>query len=118
MSPAQEQFARVKRYLARMERKATTDECIDDMYSFFLHAWHLFDWAGNEPAIGGIDKLRTEAKQDFPDSIWLCRDIAEGTKHYVLTGRTAPLGYKDHRIYGGDDRPSEVSLMFKFPNGL
>ena len=93
------------------------EESTDDLYSFFLHAWHFIDWAGNDPAIGGVDKLRAEVKRAFSHSIWLCRDIAEGTKHLVLTDRTAPQSFKDHRIYVGDDRPSEVVFKFKFPDG-
>jgi hypothetical protein len=118
MSPAQEQFARVKRYLVRMERKASSDEGTDDVYSFFLHAWHLVDWAGNDPAVGSIDKLRAEAKQDFSHSIWLCRDIAEGTKHLVLTDRTAPqITGKDIRMFAGANRSAEASFTFTFPDG-
>lgn len=29
-----------------------SDEVTDDLYTFFLYAWHLIDWASNDPTIG------------------------------------------------------------------
>lgn len=121
MSPAQEQFARVKRYLVRMERKAASDEGTDDLYSFFLHAWHLLDWTGNDPAVGRTYKqLKEEVRVNLSRSIWLCRDIADATKHLVLTrpkARAAPRVLRGVRMFIGSDRPSEISFRFKFPDG-
>src|SRR5215467_2910982 len=51
MSPAQEQFIRLRRFLARMEKRGATDDDTDDLYSFFMHAWHLIDWASNDQSI-------------------------------------------------------------------
>ena len=121
MSPAQEQFARVKRYLARMEQKVASDEGTDDMYSFFLHAWHLIDWAGNDPAVGRTYfQLKQEVCIHFPHSIWLCADIADGSKHLVLTRpkpRDVPLPRRAIRMYAGNVRSSEASFSFEFPDG-
>lgn len=83
MSPAQEQFARIRRYLDRMERKGTTDADYDDMLSFFVHAWHLIEWTKNDPTIGGSVNVWKHATASA--SIRHCGDIANGTKHVKLT---------------------------------
>ncbi len=119
MSPAQEQFARLKRYLARMERKAASDEGTDDMYSFFLHAWHLVDWASNDPA---VNRTYGEVLADTSNSIRSCKDIANRSKHLVLDRppRSAPETFKDYRVYCGNEaneRQSEVSFRVTFPDG-
>jgi hypothetical protein len=57
MSLAQEQFARVTRYLVRMKRMGGTDEDADDMYSFFVHAWHLMDWTSNDKWLVQLPKM-------------------------------------------------------------
>ena len=85
MSPAQEQFARMKRYLLRMEKKGATDEDTDDLYSFFLHAWHLIDWASHDPALGTDPELaRKKLLADITKAISGCKDIANRTKHLEL----------------------------------
>lgn len=121
MSSAQEQFARMKRYLTRMERKVASDEGSDDVFSFFLHAWHLIDWAGNDPAVGlKVAEVKQEVRVKFPQTVWLCGDIADGSKHLVLTRpkpRDVPLPIRDIRVFAGIDRPSEVSFRFKFSDG-
>jgi hypothetical protein len=116
MSPAQEQFSRMKRYLVRMERREASDDDTDDMYSFFLHAWHLIDWASNDPTVG---RTYDEVKADVPNSIRLCEDIANRAKHLELTRplRPAPQALRHRRMFTGSDRQSEVSFSFKFSNG-
>jgi len=116
MSPAQEQFSRVKRYLDRMERREASDDDTDDLYSFFLNAWHLMDWASNDPTVG---RTYDQVLADIPNSIRSCRDIANRTKHLVLDRpvRSAPQTFRDIRLFAGADRPSEVSFRFTFPDG-
>lgn len=116
MSPAQEQFARMKRYLDRMERREASDDNTDDLYSFFLQAWHLVDWTSNDPTIG---RTYDQVLADIPNSIRSCRDIANYTKHFVLDrpARSAPQTLRDITLFAGADRPSEVSFRFTFPDG-
>jgi hypothetical protein len=117
MSPAQEQFARLKRHLARLERRGASDDDADDLYSFFLHAWHLIDWASNDPTIG---RSYAQVKADVPDSIQRCEDIANHTKHLVLDrpSRPAPqITGKAIRMFAGANRPAEASFTFTFPDG-
>ena len=119
MSPAQEQFARVKRYLARMEKKGATDEDTDDLHSFFLHAWHLTDWASYDPAFATKNVF-----DEITDPIRKCKDIAHRAKHLELTKppRKAPeITGKDIRVGLASNpisrRPAEASYIFTFPDG-
>jgi len=116
MSPAREQFARLKRYLVRIDRKGASDDDTDDLYSFFLHAWHLIDWASSDPAVG---RNYDQVLADIPDSIRSCKDIANRSKHLVLDRppRSAPQALRDIRMFVGVDRPSEVSFRITFPDG-
>lgn len=121
MSPAVEQLSRVRRYLTRMERMGASDCDVDDLYSFFLNAWHLIDWASNHPAIRlTYEQLKAEVEANFSRSIWLCNDIAQGSKHFKLTkpARTAPaIAHTNTRITPGANQPPETLFTFSFPDG-
>lgn len=117
MSPAQEGFARLKRHLARMDRRGASDDDTDDLYSFFLHAWHLIDWTSSDPTVG---RTYDQIIADIPDSIRSCRDIANRTKHLVLDRPPRPtpqITGKDIRMFAGANRPAEASFTFTFPDG-
>jgi hypothetical protein len=117
LSPAQEQLARAKRYLKRMERMGTTDEDTDDMYSFFIFAWHLADWTANDPTLNPRPTLKQ--LQEATPSIKLCGDIADGMKHFILTRpKPRPYGevtFKDIRITPGEG--TQARYRFTFPDG-
>jgi hypothetical protein len=125
MSPAQEQFARMKRYLLRMEKKGATDEDTDDLYSFFLHAWHLIDWASHDPALGTDPELaRKKLLADITKAISGCKDIANRTKHLELTKppRQAPEITTKNISVGlvskpQDRRPAVATYIFTLPDG-
>jgi len=121
MSPAQEQFARVKRYLNRMEHMGATDEAADDMYSFFIHAWHLIDWAANDETLKPKRTLEQLRQTDSTPNIRLCGDIADGRKHFLLT-RPKPRQYgevtlKDIRVMPGGGIPAQARCRLTFPDG-
>jgi hypothetical protein len=115
----------MKRYLLRMEKKGATDEDTDNLYSFFLHAWHLIDWASNDPALGTDPKIAKEKLlADITKSIWDCKDIANRTKHLELTQppRQAPeITRKDIRVGLASNpqsrRSAEASYIFTLPDG-
>lgn len=120
MSPAQEQFRRVIHYLRRMERMGATDEDTEDMYTFFMHAWHLCDWVSNDPTLNQKRSLEVIRKSDCTDSIRLCGDIADGRKHYTLTRPPRQYGevtLKDIRITPGAGIPAQARYQFTFPDG-
>jgi hypothetical protein len=99
-----------------MERRGASDDDTDDLYSFFLHAWHLIDWATGDPTVG---RTRRQVIADVSNSIRSCRDIANHTKHLVLDPpRPAPqITHKDICITPGANRPPEASFTFTFPDG-
>ena len=120
MTPTQEQFARVVRYLKRLERKGATDDDRDDMFAFFLNCWHLCDWAGNDPALGRDTRTIQRDAKAFP-SLASCELIANGTKHLVLTQPKRPTPYISHADVaawdGAEDRPAEATYTFTFGGG-
>ena len=121
MNLAQQQFARLERYLHRIGRAGTTDEDYDDLLSFFMHAWHLADWAANDPTVGrSLRDIQNDAKQ-YP-AIEACAGLANGIKHVTLTrpSRIPPqITNKDIQAYEGSKAPSATaSYQITLPDGL
>jgi len=86
MDSWQEQFERVKRYLQRRQdrgRQRTSYE--DDLWSFFRNCRHLKDWIKND------DTLPKDTREAIVDEVhqsgilMICRDLANRSKHLVLT---------------------------------
>ena len=80
----QEQFERVKRFLKRIVVSPGTDrdnQYIDDVWSFFVHAWSLKDWIKNDDTIQRID-IESIVKS-YP-SLMVCADLANGAKHFKI----------------------------------
>jgi hypothetical protein len=91
----QEQLARVRRSLARVENWSVNPqlelpqerqvEYEDMLFAFFQNCWHLKDWIKNDAAAprtlaGPIEQLCGQHQ-----SLLLCADVANGTKHLRLT---------------------------------
>jgi hypothetical protein len=98
----QEQLARIRRFLSRVDIASVNPklelppekqtEYEDMLYAFFQNCWHLKDWIKNDTAApstlaGPIEQL---CRRYQP--LLLSADIANGTKHLVLT--TPRLGGK------------------------
>jgi hypothetical protein len=85
-----DQFARVKRYLVRIEsQNRDPTEYDDDLWSFFQNCWHLKDWVKNDSSLrpGLRHKFRgKELKKTLKEcpSIKICADLANRTKHFEL----------------------------------
>ncbi|ENP8453016.1 hypothetical protein [Vibrio parahaemolyticus] len=85
-----EQFELVKRYLIRLEsiyhgvpllphlEKEFYD---DDVISFFIHCFHVKDWAIN----AGINKNKVEEYINSHQALMICADFANGSKHCKIT---------------------------------
>jgi hypothetical protein len=85
-----EQYRRVKRYFERFkqinEGKAhVTDslENLDDVFSFFIHCYHLKDWIKNDPK-SGIDHSKVEKFVHSNESLKICGDLTNGVKHLTI----------------------------------
>lgn len=101
----QEQLARVRRFLVRVEDASVNTklelppekqtEYEDMLAAFFQNCWHLKDWIKNDAVAprtlaGPIEELCGHYR-----SLLLCADVANGTKHLTLTrsrlgGRVVP----------------------------
>lgn len=88
VSRVQEQFDRVKRYLARLEnkRQQSLQEHEDDLYAFFQNCWHLKDWIKMRDYSQGNKKkhYRIERLVKKKDAIMHCADLANAAKHLHL----------------------------------
>jgi hypothetical protein len=87
---AEEQWERTKRYFERFEtlsekgriHDTNSENYVHDVYSFFIHCYHLKDWIKNDPS----SPLQPTA-QDFGRksvSFQICRDLCNGAKHLAV----------------------------------
>jgi hypothetical protein len=98
-----EQLARVRRFLVRVETSSVNPklelppekqtEYEDMLCAFFQNCWHLKDWIKNDAAApttlaGPIEQLCTQYQ-----SLMLCADIANASKH-LKWNRPPRLGGK------------------------
>jgi hypothetical protein len=82
----QDQLARAKRFLHRIEQRRNDQVEYEDMlWAFFQNCWHVKDWIKND----------NSAPQALRDAIWnhepenigdlqLCAELANGSKHLKL----------------------------------
>lgn len=108
-----EQLERMGRYLNRIRNIyaginldwGRRYECDDDVFSFFVHCYHVRDWMVHLNMVG----LTAKQIDQFIDSkacLRICADLANGTKHCTLT-RTIRSGGKPH-IAGREYEPSSL----------
>jgi len=92
-----DQWVRVQRRLDCVRaiysgRAGGSEAAIDDVQAFFESVHHLKDWLGND-AMSGITKADGDALINSSATLQVCADLANGTKHLVLTStRTGDLG--------------------------
>lgn len=84
-----EQLKRVKRWHKRLEEiylgrehSRDTDYYQDVLYSFFQNCFHLKDWLITSRVING-NVINTFINSE--DSLKICRDICNGSKHFKIT---------------------------------
>ena len=77
---ARDWFAKLQREASKLNAQVTPDE----FSNFCITAWSLCDWAEKDATLsaGAHDEVA-----ELRESPWLqiCRDIANGTKHYEIT---------------------------------
>ncbi len=59
----------------------------DDVWSFFINAWHVRDWVKNDETIEPAARDRILAAAEASRALRLCADLANGRKHLTLTRR-------------------------------
>lgn len=107
MSSAREQYSeKLESQFKRLERfynksvdyfsgesfSKSSEEVLDDIYSFFLVAYHLREWVKNEEKVSQKikEKLPTFENEDSRIGLQICRDICNGFKHSKLTEKYKP----------------------------
>ena len=89
------QYQRMMRYFHRLEQiefgvklgsERRGDDCIDDIFAFFLNCYHLKDWLKNDPAFTKRTKQQVEDYVKTTPCLLLCADICHATKHLMLRG--------------------------------
>jgi hypothetical protein len=90
-----DQYDRAERWLSRIEQIAAgigpemtagrnTDHFLDEVLAFFQSCFHLKDWLRNDPQSGvGVKEVERYVASD--QSLSLCGDVANGSKHLLLT---------------------------------
>jgi hypothetical protein len=80
-------------------RPGGTDAAIDTVQSFFEAVHHLKDWLRNDPS-SGITKAAGDKLIDDSSVLQICSDLANGSKHLVLT--SSRTGDRSTRIARND----------------
>jgi hypothetical protein len=76
----------------------------DDLYHFFQDAWHLKDWIKNDPDVPQTVKDRIENDLESILAFRIGADLANGSKHVVLTQNVrtgAQIFWREQRIHVG-----------------
>jgi len=95
-----EQWDRIQRWLTRIERHHENQtEYVDFLWSFFQNCWHFKDWVKNDPRTTKkvLDSIEDDINKS--DSLKICADLANRSKHFVLQPGRARHD-KDPRLRG------------------
>jgi hypothetical protein len=113
MAQFQEQLARVRRFLKRIEtHDRSWLDYDDDIWSFFQNCWHLKDWIKNDSAVP--ESVRTALEDElknWPD-LMVCVDLANATKHLQLNNPRvgAKHSHKNYSIVVGSSSKVEYFI--------
>jgi hypothetical protein len=58
--------------------------CIDDVYSFFIHCYHIKDWLKNDSDYNKHSNKEIETYINQTQALAICADICNGLKHLKL----------------------------------
>ncbi len=94
-----EQYDRMRRWYEKFSSLTSgrlhdipSENYIDDVYAFFLNAYHLKDWIKND---NGIPKNVQDLVENYINGkahLSLCADICNSLKHLKLDGRGSRSG--------------------------
>lgn len=103
-----DQLARAERYLVRFEHYKTKGvpsplihHAVDDVYSFFVHCYHVEDYLRADPIFKQADPV---AWRKDTEALTICRDICTGIKHVTCDSVPKPaiFGTQLVKITTGD----------------
>ena len=119
LQSAEDVFGKVERELARLEAEVTADT----YFNFAITAYHLCDWVEKDA------RLPKAARRDLKVlrrelAIQVCRDIANGSKHFgvdypnpVVADATCTTGYGMGRFGAGAYGVGEVTIQVTLSDG-
>src|SRR5262245_46273365 len=91
MPSYREQYDRMKRWYDRFSNLNSgrphdipTENYVDEIYAFFLNAYHLKDWIKNDSAVLKAVQNSVEPHITNNTSLSLCADICNALKHLHL----------------------------------
>ena len=93
---------RVRRSLSRIQNHAASDQAYDDLMHFFEDCWHLKNYIKSCIAPEYGRKLEQAVDMGQYPSLCIVADLANKTKHVVLTKRNrvdATVTHKRIRVY-------------------
>lgn len=85
----------------------TFNDIEDLMWAFFQNAWHIKDWIKNDPTIAEEVKRAVVTDVHATESLLLCADLANGSKHFGTAPARDKIGANDQAIelsHGADGR--------------
>ncbi len=81
----------------------------DDVWSFFINAWHVRDWVQNDDSIEQVARARIVRAAEDSRALCLCADLANGRKHLAL--RTRRIGAELSSVRAGWTTASKDWLL-------
>ncbi len=70
----------------------------DFMWAFFQNAWHIKDWLKNDPTLNDVLKQVLMSEIHGTESLLLCADLANGSKHFGSDPDRDKIGATDQQI--------------------
>jgi hypothetical protein len=111
-----EQLKRAERYLSRLhyayegiqESSAifSIDNPKDDCISFFMHCYHIKDWAQNLYCTTKEEKKEIEEFINTHEELKICADLCNGSKHYKLRNTSSYRSGEPQSVTVADHQPS------------
>jgi hypothetical protein len=93
-----------------------SENYIDDIYAFFLNAYHLKDWIKNDNGIPKNVQDLVENYINWNEHLSLCADICNSLKHLKLndscSGKNPAFGRKQYGLAIGAGPPT-ISLKYE-----
>jgi hypothetical protein len=122
-----QQWDRVQRWYERFREidAGRTHTRVSDFYqdvahAFFLDCFHLKDWLKNDPT-SGISSGDVERFLASSSSLQLCADLANGSKHLVLTTpRVDPatrMSRRHFKVGLASGQPTTISAKYEIRAG-
>lgn len=89
MADWEDQYRRVRRWLARIRNPVRRDpvpyiDYEDYLFAFFQNCWHLKDWVYNDTSLPVTTRQAIVRAAKHSPTLNLCYDIATRSKHLVL----------------------------------